>query len=239
MSGHSKWSTIKRQKGVADAKRSALFSKLARQISLAARAGKDPEANFKLRLAIDRARAANLPNTNIERAVKAGSGELAGSDLKELTYEGYGPGNVAVLVQALTDNPNRTAPEIRSLFSAHGGSLGAANSVAWMFQSRGVFRLPLNTLDPEREARELALIDAGADDVIENQDELIVYTPPEKFATVRAWLSDQHISPTAADLELVPQTTVTVDQTVQSQLYALLEALDAHDDVTAVYTNEA
>lgn len=239
MSGHSKWSTIKRQKGVADAKRSAMFGKLSRQISIAARDGKDPESNFKLRLAIDRARAVNMPNANIERAILAGSGAQDASGLKEITYEGFGPGNIAVLAQALTDNPNRTAPELRSLFAKHGGTLGATNSVAWMFLPRGIFRVNKNALGNQLEAQELALIDAGADDVFDAGEALLVYTVPERFGVIRDWFAAQQIVPEEAELGFIPHNPVELSATDQAPLYALLEALEDHDDITNVYTNEA
>lgn len=239
MSGHSKWSTIKRQKGLADNRRSAVFTKLARQITVAARDGGDPEANFKLRLAIDRARAANLPNLNIERAIQSGTGESKGDQMKPVTYEGFGPGQVAIVAQGLTDNPNRTSAEVRNLFTKHGGTLGSINSVAWMFILAGVLRVPLAILGNQREAIELGLIDAGAVDVRTEDDELIIQTDPAKLMVVRNWLVSQQLSPTSADLEFLPQTTTTIDQPTQTKLHALLAALDEHDDVTAIFSNEA
>ncbi len=238
MSGHSKWSTIKRQKGLTDTRRSAVFGKLARQIAGAARDGRDPESNFRLRLAIDRARAANLPNQNIERAIQAGAGDLKGAQVKDVTYEGFGPGQVAILVQALTDNPNRTTAEIRNLFAKHGGSLGSINSVAWMFRLRGLIRLALAAVGGRREMIELGLIDAGADDVrVEGQD-LVVETDPTKLAAVRDWLGGQGLAVTSANLEYIPTTTAQIDEPDRAQRFELLGALDQHDDVAAIFSNE-
>lgn len=239
MSGHSKWATIKRQKGVADARRSAVFTKHAKRIAAAARAGKNPTMNFRLRLAIDRARAVNMPNENVERAIKSGSGELRGQEEKEALYEGFGPGGVALLVQALTDNPNRTAAEIRSLFTKHGGNLGSANSVAWMFQLRGILRLPPGSVPADLDKLQLALIDLGAEDVQLEENDLIIQTPSEKLATVRDWLRDQRYEITEADLAFIPETTVAIEnETMTQQLHHLLDALDEHDDVTTVYSND-
>lgn len=239
MSGHSKWSTIKRQKGVADAKRSAVFGKLARQIAIAARDGKDPDSNFRLRLAIDRARAVNMPNGNIDRAIKTGSGELKGDQMKEILYEGYGPGRVAILAQALTDNPNRTAGDIRSIFNKHGGSLGATNSVAWMFTRRGVARVPLAIISTPRDTLELEAIDAGAEDVVESDGGVEFLTSPEKLFHLRDWLVARVGSVEQAEVVWVPNTTVDVADTDRSTLDQLLEHLDDHDDISSLYTNEA
>lgn len=240
MSGHSKWSTIKRQKGVADAKRSVAFSKLSRQISLAARQGKDPAMNFKLRLAIDRARAANLPNDNIDRAIRVGAGETKGTEVKEIAYEGFGPGGVAVIAQSVTDNPNRTASDVRSLFGEYRGALGSVNSVRWMFDLRGVIHLLVeNVPAAKREEITLGLIDAGAEEVQEENGELVILTQPEKWPTVKDWLLAQGYAPQSADLELVPKTTVAIDDAARTQLHELLSALEEHDDITDVYSNEA
>ncbi|MBI2985023.1 MAG: YebC/PmpR family DNA-binding transcriptional regulator [Candidatus Kerfeldbacteria bacterium] len=237
MSGHSKWSTIKRQKGLADARRSSIFSKLARQISLAAREGKDPATNFRLRLAIDRARAANLPNDNVERAVKAGTGELK-EQTKEVWYEGFGPAGVAVMIQAVTDNTNRTAADLRALFARFGGSLGATNSVAWMFRRRGIIRLPLNQLSHRRSSVELQLIDVGAEDVREENGQLVIETDPARLPSVKGWLASQGLAAAAADIEFVPDTTATINEPGRQKLQPFFDALEAHDDVTDFYSNE-
>jgi YebC/PmpR family DNA-binding regulatory protein len=238
MSGHSKWSTIKRQKAVTDSRRSAVFTKLARQITISARlGGGDPTMNFRLRLAIDKAKAANVPNDNIERAIKSGTGEGKEGQTKEVLYEGFGPGGTAILVEAITDNPNRTAAEVRSTFSKHGGTMGAQHSVGWMFQLRGVTRVELKSIQSSREALELSCIDAGAEDVREDDEHIIVLSPPERLPDIGAALGTQ-TNAAESDVEYVPTTTVTLTDADQEALHALLEALDALDDVTRVTTNE-
>lgn len=241
MSGHSKWSTIKRAKGVTDARRSLVFTKYARIITVAVReGGKDPDMNFKLRLAIDKAKSVNMPNDNIERAIKSGAGELKGEQTKEVLYEGFGPGGVAVMAQTITDNTNRTAGDLRGIFQKFGGSMGGQNSVAWMFQMRGVIRLPLAALKEKSvDAVELGVIDAGAEDVNINDDQLTILTAPDKGKVVEQWLADQGIAGAPTVTELWPQTTVTIDEPIRQQLYRLLEALEDQPDVTDVYTNDA
>lgn len=240
MSGHSKWSTIKRAKGVTDARRSALFTKLARQISVAARlGGGDPTMNFRLRLAIDKAKAGNLPNDNIERAIKAGTGEGSEGHTKEVVYEGFGPGGAAIMVEAITDNSNRTAGEIRLAFTKHGGSLGAQKSVAWMFNLRGVIRISLADIKPEQvEEVELKCIDAGAEDVKEDGDHLLIITPGEQLHQAHQAVTASGFT-AEAGVEFLPSTTVELTDEVRGKLHALLEALDELDDVTHVTTNEA
>ena len=192
MSGHSKWSSIKRQKGVTDAKRGQLFTKLTREIIVAVReGGSNPEGNFRLRLAIQKARDNNMPLENIERAVKRGSGELEGVTLSELTFEGYGPGGAAVLVQALTDNRNRTLQEVRNIFSRGGGSLGENGCVAWLFESRGLITVEAGEQDPEELA--LAAIDTGAEDVKVADDCIEIYTSPEELVAVRGALEQKEM----------------------------------------------
>ncbi len=240
MSGHSKWSTIKRQKAVTDAKRSAAFTKLTRQITIAAKlGGGDPEMNFRLRLAIDKARAANVPNDNIDRAVKSGTGSGQEGLTKDVLYEGFGPGGVAVLVEAITDNSNRTSAEVRNVFSKHGGSMGAQNSVGWMFARAGVARIPSHLVSTEAlEALELACIDVGADDVREEDDQVVVITPPEKLVALQQLLADKKLN-AESDIEFVPTTTVALDDATRTSLHNLLELLDELDDVTRVSNNEA
>lgn len=240
MSGHSKWSTIKRQKAVTDARRSAVFTKLGRLISVAARAGgADPVMNFRLRLAIDKARAANMPNHNIERAIEAGAGSGKEGQTKEVVYEGFGPGQVAIMVQAITDNSNRTSAEVRSVFTKHGGSMGGQNSVGWMFAPKGVARISSSALaGKSTDEFELAMIDQGADDVRHEDDTLVVTTPPEKLSPLQEYLRGQNIS-AEAEVELVPTTTVEVDERTQEKVYELLGALDELDDVTSVVSNDA
>lgn len=237
MSGHSKWSTIKRQKGVTDARRSAVFTKLGRQITVAARlGGGDPAMNFRLRLAIDTAKAANLPNDNIDRAIKAGTGEGKDTVTKEVVYEGFGPGGVAIMVEAITDNSNRTSAEVRNTFAKYGGSMGSQNSVGWMFSLLGVTRLPITAVHDRLEALELQLIDVGADDVREEADQLVILSTPEKIPAIRQVIAD--IQEIETSVEFVPTTTVDVPEQEMTKLHSLLEALDELDDVTRVSSNE-
>jgi YebC/PmpR family DNA-binding regulatory protein len=236
MAGHSRWTQIKRQKGVADARRGQLFTKLAREIMVAVRSGgPDPEVNPRLRLAISRARSENMPMENIERAIKKATGEAAATAaLEELFYEGYGPGGAAILVQALTDNRNRTAAEVRHLFERHGGRLGEAGSVSWLFEQRGVIIVPAKG---ER-AEEIALlaIDAGALDV-RTEDELVeVQTAPEELEAVRRALA-AHAPIQSAELAFIPKSSLPLDESTALKTVRLLEALDNLDDVTQVYCN--
>lgn len=238
MSGHSKWSTIKRQKGITDSRRAAAFTKLGRQITVAARlGGGDPDMNFRLRLAIDKAKSANLPNDNIARAIKAGTGAGKDALTKDVLYEGFGPGGVAVLVEAITDNSNRTAAEVRGVFTQHGGSMGSHNSVGWMFALSGVTRLPLPAQASQKEALELACIDAGATDVREEGDQLLVISAPDKITNISQILKDRGHS-AAADIEFMPTTTVEISDHDRQKLYVLLEALDDLDDATRISSNE-
>lgn len=238
MSGHSKWSTIKRQKAVTDSRRSAVFTKLGRLIAVAAReGGGDPAMNFKLRLAIDKAKAANVPNDNIDRAVKAGTGESRSDQTKEVLYEGFGPGQVAVLVEAITDNPNRAAAEMRQLFQKHGGSLGSMNSVAWMFARKGVIRLPLSTI-VDRDSFLLEAIDHGVDDSQESDESLVLTCPLEQTKSVQEWLIQTGKTPTSAGPEFVPTTTITVDEKTRVALFSFFEDLDDHPEVTAFFSND-
>ncbi|MXZ92318.1 MAG: YebC/PmpR family DNA-binding transcriptional regulator [Chloroflexi bacterium] len=240
MSGHSKWSTIKRQKGAADAKRGALFTKLARNISLAARegGGGDPDMNFRLRIAIDQAKSNNMPQDSIQRAVRRGSGEGGEGmeDLSAVTYEGYAPGGGAILVQALTDNRNRTASEIRSAFNKGGGNLGEAGCVAWNFDSRGVITLEI---DDETAADELSLaaIDADAEDVKFEDGILEVYTAPENLLSVKSALESEGAMPASADVAMVPKTVVPLENRAAEQTLRLLDILEELDDVQKAYTN--
>ena len=240
MSGHSKWSTIKRQKGAADAKRGALFTKLARNISLAAKegGGGDPDMNFRLRIAIDQAKSNNMPQDNILRAVRRGTGEGGEGmeDLSAVTYEGYAPGGGAILVQALTDNRNRTASEIRSAFNKGGGNLGESGCVAWNFDSRGVITLEI---DDETAADELSLaaIDADAEDVKFEDGILEVYTAPENLLSVKSALESEGATPASADVAMVPKTVVPLENRAAEQTLRLLDILEELDDVQKAYTN--
>ncbi|GAB4400414.1 MAG: YebC/PmpR family DNA-binding transcriptional regulator [Anaerolineales bacterium] len=238
MSGHSKWSTIKRQKGVADARRGALFTKLGREISVAAReGGGDPAANFKLRLIIDKAKAANMPKENIERAIKRGTGELKGEAEFEITYEGYGPNGVAVLVKVLTDNRNRAAAEVRRVFTRHGGSLGETGCVAWMFEPKGYLSVKVNDgQDPDEIA--MAAIDAGADDVIPSDDTVEVYTKVEDFQWVREALEKRGYELEEQEpIWMTPKTLMRLGEKETLQAMSLIDALEELEDVSKVFTN--
>jgi YebC/PmpR family DNA-binding regulatory protein len=236
MSGHSKWSTIKRQKGANDAKRGALFTKLAREIITAARqGGPDPDANYRLRMAVDKARANSMPADNIKRAIERATGAGADAEqFEEVTYEGLGPANVAVIIAAMTDNRNRTASEIRSVFSKHGGSL---SPVAWQFEQRGLISLPLNGNDPDEVT--LAAIDAGASDVgAPDGGSILVTTEPVELEAVRRALADAGYEAESAELSMEPTTVVAVDDEPKAkQVLSFLERLEDLDDVQNVYAN--
>lgn len=236
MSGHSKWSTIKRQKGVADARRGQLFTKLAREIIVAVREGGDnPEGNYRLRLVIQKARDNNMPMDNIERAIKRGSGQAEGAALVEMTLEGYGPSGVAILVQALSDNRNRTLQEVRNIFTRNGGNLGEAGCVAWLFDSRGVITVETNA----RDAEELALqaIDAGADDVKMEKEYIDIYTKPAELEKVREALDKQNIAVASAELSMVPKSTVDLEEKAALQTLKLVDKLEELDEVQNVSSN--
>lgn len=234
MSGHSKWASIKHQKAIKDARRGASFTKFANLISVAARAGADPATNFKLRLAIDSAKKAGVPNANIDRAVKRGSGQDGGGQFEEVTYEGYGPGGVAIIVETATDNRNRTAPDVRSAFNKHGGSMGTAGSVAYQFTQRGVIIIAATDL----ETATLDAIEAGAEDVEEGSSGLIVYTVPTDLDAVRKALTAKGYEIEKAELSFEPNTTIAITGVdVARKLMRLMDALDELDDVTATYAN--
>ena len=236
MSGHSKWHSIKHQKGVTDARRGQLFTKLTKEIIMAAReAGGSPEGNFRLRLAIQKARDANMPMDNIDRAIKKGTGELEGGALAELTLEGYGPNGIAILVNALSDNRNRAIQEVRSTFTRHGGSLGEAGCVAWMFDSKGSIRLKPGDYDPEELT--LSLIDAGAEDVNADSDGVEIVTAPENLMKVREALEEMNIDVESSEVEMVPKTMVELDDKAAGQALKLMEKLEEIDDVQNVYSN--
>ena len=237
MSGHSKWAQIKRQKGVADAKRGQLFTKVGREITVAARhGGGDPEANFRLRLVVQKARDNNMPADNIERAIKRGAGGLEGAALEEVTYEGYGPGGTAILLQALTDNRNRTVSDLRNIFTRAGGNLGEAGSVIWLFEQRGVIVIDINK-GTNVEELELQAIDAGADDVKVEDSSLEIYTKPEELESVRKSLESQGLAIASAELSMVPKTVVQLDEKPALQTLKLLDRLEDLDDVQHVFSN--
>jgi YebC/PmpR family DNA-binding regulatory protein len=236
MAGHSKWKQIKRKKAVTDAKRGALFTRLIREITIAAKAGGgDAAGNPRLRTAIDAAKAENMPSDNIERAVKKGTGELEGVQYQEVTYEGYGPGGAAILIEATTDNPNRTVAEIRHQFSRNGGNLGAANSVSWMFDRKGQILLDAAKVD-EDTAMEAAL-DAGADDFQRDADSYVVTTPAVRFHAVQDALTKKRLPIQSAELALIPKSTVKVEGADAKKLLNLMEALEELDDVAKVSSN--
>ena len=236
MSGHSKWSKIKRQKGVVDAKRGQLFTKLAREISVAVRqGGADTQANFKLRLIMQKARDNNMPLENIDRAIRRASGGTDGAALSEVTYEGYGPGGSAILAQALTDNKNRTLSEVRNILGRGGGNLGESGSVTWLFESRGVI-----IIDGTKEnAEEVALfaIDAGAEDVKIEGTSLEVNTKPQDLEAVRKALELKKVPISSSELSMVPKTMVKLDEKSALQALKLLDKLEELDEVQHVYTN--
>lgn len=234
MSGHSKWSTIKRAKGVTDQRRGALFSKLSRELAIAARqGGADPQMNVRLRLIIQKARDVNMPVDNITRAIQRGAGGAEGGNLAELTLEGYGPGGVAIMVAALSDNRNRTIQEVRNLLSRHGGSLAESGAVAWLFESRGV--ITVETPSPEETA--LEAIDAGAEDVKTEKAFIEVYTRPQDLERVRRALEAKNLKITSADIPLVPRSTIMVDERTAIQNLKLLDSLEEMEDVRFVNTN--
>jgi YebC/PmpR family DNA-binding regulatory protein len=237
MAGHSHWANISRKKALIDNKRGKVWSKLAKAIIVAAKmGGGDPDANLRLRYAIDAARAVSMPNENISRAIKTGTGELQSGTLEEIIYEGYGPGGVAVMCEILTDNRNRTAPEIRKVFEINDGKLGATNCVAWMFQRKGVFTVGGDKTD-EDALMEIAL-DAGADDVKQTDDKFEVICDANLFAKVAEALQKAGISPKSSQLTRFPTNTVNVDDPdTARKLLNLMEQLDNHDDVQSVAAN--
>lgn len=236
MSGHSKWATIRHKKGAQDAKRGKLFSKLIKEITVAAKmGGGDDEANPRLRAAVLKAKAANMPKDNIERAIKKGTGELGGEDYAELSYEGYGPNGVAILVDALTDNKNRTAADVRSIFSKNGGNLGESGCVSYLFSRKGIIGYDAERY-VEDEILEAAL-EAGADDVATSGDTIEVSTTPETFEAVMSSLTEAGYEHTVAEISRVPETTVSLDAEGTRKALRLIDLLDDHDDVQEVATN--
>ncbi|HUR16298.1 MAG TPA: YebC/PmpR family DNA-binding transcriptional regulator [Candidatus Limnocylindrales bacterium] len=236
MSGHSKWSSIKRQKGVNDAKRGAIFTKIAREVTIAAReGGGDPDANYRLRLAIEKARSENMPADNIKRAIEKAAGGTAAEQYEELIYEGYGPGGVALLVEAATDNKNRTAADVRALFTKAGGSLAGGGAVAWQFEPRGVVAVDRNGIDADDVA--LMAIDAGADDVDTDADPIEMVTDPGNLESLRKGLEAAGIKVDSAEVTMQPKTTIEVDTHVARQNLRLIEMLEDLDDVQRVTAN--
>jgi YebC/PmpR family DNA-binding regulatory protein len=237
VSGHSKWSQIKRAKGAADAKRGQLFTKLGREITIAARdgGGPDPEANARLRLAVQRAREANMPMETIERAIKRGAGGGDAAALEEIVYEGYGPNGAAILIEAMTDNRNRTVAEIRNVFTRGGGSLGESGCVAWLFDSRGIISIQPNGVDPEEVT--LKAIDAGADDFRVEEDGIEIYTEPAQIDAVREALEREKVAVASAETAMIPKTTLELEAKDTLTVLKLMERLEELDDVQRVYSN--
>jgi YebC/PmpR family DNA-binding regulatory protein len=236
MSGHSKWSTIKRQKGANDAKRGALFTKVAREISVAARqGGPDPDANYRLRLAIEKARSVNMPADNIKRTIEKATGGGDAEQFEEIVYEGYGPGGVAVLVRCLTSNRNRAAQDVRSMFNGNGGKMAEPGSVAWMFETKGVVVVTKDSMSEEDAF--LVAVDAGAEDVRTSDESIEVVTPPDKVKAVQDALAEAGAEVESADLTEVPKTTIAVEGNDAKKVLNLVDALEELDDVQDVYAN--
>jgi YebC/PmpR family DNA-binding regulatory protein len=235
MSGHSKWATIRHKKGAADARRSALFTKLSKAITVAARGGGDPEFNFALRTAIDKALAGNMTKDKIDQAIKRGTGEISGGVIEEVIYEGFGPGGVAVLVEALTDNRNRTSPNIKHIFSRYGGNLGGSGSVQWMFERKGV----VTVADKEAltDEEQLLLIDAGTEDINEVEGSIVISSAPDALAKVRDAAEAAGLKVEEFGLEWVAKEDNEVDDAVRGQIEKLFEALDDDEDVNNIYSN--
>ncbi|GGA40455.1 putative transcriptional regulatory protein [Kroppenstedtia guangzhouensis] len=238
MAGHSKWKNIQHRKGRQDALRGKLFAKLAREISVAAReGGGDPDQNQRLRLAISKARSQNMPNDNIERAIKRGIGAEGGSNYEAVTYEGYGPGGAAVMVEALTDNRNRTAADVRHIFSKRGGSMGEAGCVAWMFDKKGLLRIDRVSAGQDEDEMMLQVLEAGAEDFEASEDVFEITTSPDHFEEVKESLEREGFRFSTAEVTMMPQNTVTLTGDHVSKMLQLLEALEDHDDVQNVYSN--
>jgi YebC/PmpR family DNA-binding regulatory protein len=236
MSGHSKWATIRHKKGAQDAKRGKLFSKLIKEITVAAKmGGGEEESNPRLRTAVLKAKAANMPKDNIDRAIKKGTGELGGDDYFELSYEGYGPNGVAILVNTLTDNKNRTAADVRSIFSKNGGNLGENGCVSYLFSRKGLITYDNGTYDEDQILE--AALEAGAEDVETSGDSIEVSTSPEEFEAVLGALSAAGYEHSVAEVSLVPETTISLDDEGTRKAIRLIELLDDHDDVQEVATN--
>jgi YebC/PmpR family DNA-binding regulatory protein len=236
MSGHSKWASIKHKKGAVDAKRGKMFTKLIKEVTVATRmGGKDPDSNPRLRVAIAAAKAENMPKDNIERAIKKGTGELEGTSYEEFTYEGYGPGGAAVLLDVLTDNRNRAVADVRHIFERAGGTLGEAGCVSWMFSQKGLIVFKKDQVD-EDILYELAL-EAGAEDINESEKEIEVISDPSSFEQVKAAVDDAGLAYILAEVTMIPKTTVKLDGKQAQQMLSLMEALEDNEDVNHVYAN--
>lgn len=238
MAGHSKWKNIQRRKNAQDAKRGKIFMKLAKEIYVAAKeGGPDPESNASLRLVIDKAKNANMANDNIDRAIKKASGSQDGKSYEEITYEGYGPSGVAVMVKCLTDNKNRTATNVRTAFSKNGGSLGETGCVSYMFDRKGYIAIEREDLEIDEEEFMLEVIDAGAEELETSEELFEIYTEPEQFEEVKKNLEERGYETATAEMTMVPQTYAEVDETLQEKVEKLIDVLEDDDDVQEVYTN--
>jgi YebC/PmpR family DNA-binding regulatory protein len=236
MSGHSKWATIKRKKAVTDGKRGRLFTQIIKEITIAARmGGGDPKANPRLRLAVDKAKASNMPADNIKRGIQKGTGELPGVSYEDMVYEGYGPGGVALIIESVTDNKNRTVSEIRHILERHNGNLGASNSVAWMFNRKG--SITVAKANHDEDALMEIILEAGAEDMTTEEGAYEITTTAESFGAVRDALEAKGIVAESAEIQLVPDNTVKVGEKDAEQILKLMEALEDHDDVQHVYAN--
>ena len=236
MSGHSKWANIKHKKGKMDAVRGKVTTKISREITIAVRmGGSDPTGNMRLKLALQKARENNIPKENIQRAIQKGTGTLEGSNYEEIKYEGYGPGGVAIIVEAMTDNRNRTAADVRHLFSKYGGNLGETGCVSWMFKQKGVFAVEQAGI--EEETLMLMVLDAGAEDFEAVDDQFEIITEPEDFEQVQEELDKNNIKTVVARVTMVPETTASLAGDEAVKMMKLLEALEDHDDIQEVYTN--
>jgi YebC/PmpR family DNA-binding regulatory protein len=232
MSGHSKWATTKRAKEGKDAKRSGLFTKLAKAIAIAARDGGDPEMNFKLRMAIDRAKKLSLPKDNIERAIKSGTGDNSGTIIEEITYEGYGPHGIALIVETITDNKNRTVSEVKHALSKHGGNMGSSGSVMWMFDHKGVIYLEDKNISDEQE---LIIIDAGAEDIIKDDDSIVIYTKDSDLHKIKDVLENNNFKIADNRLEYIAKDKTPIKD--EEKVMKLMDVIDELDDVQNIYTN--
>jgi YebC/PmpR family DNA-binding regulatory protein len=236
MSGHSKWHSIKHKKAAVDAKRGKVFTKIIKEITVAARlGGGDPEANPRLRMAVQNAKTANMPSDNIKRAIMKGTGELPGTVIEEIVYEGYGPGGVALFIEVMTDNKNRTVAEIRHILSKHNGNLGATNSVAWKFEKKGVFHILKDAVDED--TLMTLVLDAGADDMELDGDLYQVTSAPADYETVKNAIENENIEVENAEITMLPNITVTVEKKQAEQLLKVMEKLEDHEDVQNVYAD--
>lgn len=239
MSGHSKWSKIKRKKGDSDQKRGNLFTKLSKAVTIAARdGGGDPASNFKLRLAIDKAKAGSVPKDTIDKAIKRGTGELEGGQIEEIVYEGFGPGGTAIIIETLTDNKNRTVASVKHILSKYGGSLGSSNSVLWQFERKGIIRLlKTTTQNKDQDEFQLQMIDAGAEDIQEEDDELILITKLEDLQKTKEALEKMDIAVENAELEYIAKEDIKLDDNAKQTLEKLFASLDEDDDVNNFFSN--